>query len=254
MTMSAIELSQLFLLFGAGIIAGIINVAAGGGSMLTMPLMIFMGLPGAVANGTNRIALLCQNIVACYSFFKNGWSHFKLSISLALCTIPGAIIGALLGTELNGLWFNRTLALVMLVAMLLMLTGKRRSNQQPSEDSQPKRILLTHLLMLGIGFYGGFIQVGVGLLLMPILHRCMGLPLMEVNMHKVFIVLVYTSVALFIFASKIQIAWTIGLCLAAGNALGGWIGARLSISKKELWIQTILYVVSSLFIVKLLLS
>ena len=254
--MIELEIWQLLLLMVSGIIAGFINVMAGGGSLLTVPIMVFMGLPGAVANGTNRVALLAQNVSASLKFFKSGFSNFKLSISLGLCTIPGAIVGASIGAQLNGPWFNRVLAVVMFLVLILMATNKKGYQQSTTQTQQQRRkgLWLGHLLMIGIGFYGGFIQLGVGLLLMPILHRVMGLSLVEVNMHKVFIVLIYTIVALFVYASQLQIAWMIGACLAVGNALGGWLGATFTITKGERLIKTVLYVVLILFIVKLLLD
>ena len=90
-----------------GFASGFLNVVAGGGSTLSVPVMIFMGLPAPIANGTNRIAILAQNITAVVTFFRRGYSDFKLSLSLAICAIPGAVVGALVGVEFEGIWFNR---------------------------------------------------------------------------------------------------------------------------------------------------
>ena len=241
---------------------------AGGGSLLTVPIMLFMGMPGAVANGTNRIAIVAQNITAVTAFFRRGFSDFKLSISLALAALPGAIVGALVGTEVSGQWFNRLVALVMIVVMVLMampeLTnkqGKSKGARSKDNKSQPnenieapttKRLITGHLCMVGAGFWGGFIQIGVGFLFMPILHRVMGLDLVRVNMHKVFIVLSYSLVALLIFASRVEVLWIAGLCLALGNAIGGWIGANMSVSRGEKLIKRVLNLVLLVFIIKLL--
>ena len=84
------ELWQLALLSAAGVVAGFLNVMAGGGSLLTVPIMVFMGIPGPVANGTNRIAILAQNITAATTFFKRGYAEFRLSLTLAACALPGA--------------------------------------------------------------------------------------------------------------------------------------------------------------------
>ena len=218
---------------------------------MTIPAMVFMGLPGPVANGTNRIAILAQNAVAVTTFFRQGYSDFRLSLTLALAASVGAAGGAYLGTELEGEWFNRVLALVMVGVLILMATG-RRTQSQATADAEPRNLLLGHALMVGAGAWGGFIQIGVGFLLMPILHRVMGLDLVRVNMHKVFIVLVFTIVALTVFAARVEVLWSVGLALAVGNAAGGWLGARTAVTRGEGLIRIVLYGAILALIVKLL--
>ena len=118
------EIWQLLLLGAVGCVAGFINVMAGGGSLLTMPIMVMMGLGGATANGTNRVAIAAQNISAVTGFFRKGFSEFRLSLTLSLCALPGAAIGAYLGTKLTGVWFDRVLAVVMIAVMVLMYLKK----------------------------------------------------------------------------------------------------------------------------------
>ncbi|MEH6633921.1 MAG: sulfite exporter TauE/SafE family protein [Halioglobus sp.] len=246
------ELWQGGLLVTVGILAGFLNVMAGGGSLITVPVLLFMGLPGPAANGTNRIAILAQNITAIATFARRGFRDFKLSLSLAACAVPGAAAGALLGTQLDGVWFNRILALIMLGVMLVMHFDKGATEQ--SKDHQPtgRQMLNGHLLMVVVGFWGGFIQIGVGFIIMPVLNRVMGLDLVRTNMHKVFIVAVYTIVALAIYASQVEIMWAVGLALALGNSIGGYLGAHFSVSKGENLIRLILNLVLVAFIFKLL--
>jgi uncharacterized protein len=247
-----LDLWQVALLIVVGIAGGFVNVLAGGGSLLTVPVMIFLGLPGPVANGTNRIGILTQSIVSIVTFTRRGFSEFKLSLSLAVCAIPGAVAGALLGVHLDGVWFNRAVALIMVGVLLVMQFDKGSVRQ--SADYQPthRQLIYGHVLMLGAGFWGGFIQLGVGFILMPILNRVMGLDLVRTNMHKVFIVATYTVVALLIFASQIELLWLVGIALAAGNAIGGYLGAHFSITKGERMIRLVLNLVLVAFIIKLL--
>lgn len=242
---------RLILLALVGAAAGWINVMAGGGSMLTVPVMIFLGLPGPVANGTNRVAIIAQNIVAVWRFFHSGFSDFRLSATLALAASVGAFAGAQVGVKLEGEWFNRVLAAIMLGVLILMATG-RKSAPQNTHEGGARNLVLGHVLMVGAGFWGGFIQIGVGFLLMPILYRVMGLDLVRVNMHKVFIVLVFSFVALAVFASKIDIRWEMGAALALGNAVGGWLGARSSVQKGETLIKPALYMTLVVLVIKLL--
>lgn len=235
-----------------GLIAGFVNVMAGGGSLLTVPVMLFLGLPGPVANGTNRIAILAQNITAVTAFFKKGYSSFRLSLTLSLCALPGAVAGAYFGSHLAGVWFNRTLAAIMLGVMLLMTFSKNRDHDSAGDSKEPKNIVLGHVLMVLVGCYGGFIQVGVGFILMAVLHRVMHLDLVVVNMHKVFIVMTYTVAALIVFAVRVDIMWLLGICLAIAYSIGAWLGVHLSISRGERLIKIILNSVLIIFIIKLL--
>ncbi len=246
------EYWQGITLFLVGIVAGVINIMAAGGSMITVPVLVFMGVPGPVANGTNRIAIVAQNITAVITFFRKGYSDFKLSLTLTLCALPGVIVGAILGTRLEGLWFNRTLALVMLAIMLLMTFGKDTKVKQPVSPLTPKRLFIGHLLMLIPGFFGGFIQIGVGFILLPILNKVLGIDLVHANMHKAFIIGAYTIVALTIFITQVELLWLFGLCLGLGNSIGAWLGAHLAIRKGEKLIKNVLNVVLVVFIIKLL--
>ena len=107
-------------------------------------------------------------------------------------------------------------------------------------------------MMVGAGFWGGFIQIGVGFIIMPILNRAMGLDLVRTNMHKVFIIAIYTTVALSVFASQVEIIWAVGLALALGNSIGGYLGAHFTISKGDKLIRLVLNLVLIAFIIKLL--
>jgi len=250
------DAGSMVLLLLVGVAAGFLNVVAGGGSLLTMPVMIFLGLPGPMTNGTNRVAILAQNITAVRAFWRQGFSSFRLSLTLSLCALPGAVAGAYLGTRLEGIWFNRVLAVVMLGVMLLMMLKKKKSSVSPQEG-QPvssQRVWAAHLLMVLIGLYGGFIQAGVGFLLMAVLHRILGEDLVRVNMHKVFIIGSYTLVALAIFAGNGHVQWSAGLGLAAGNSIGGWIGSYFTVKKGEGAIKIIFNVTLLALAIKLLLS
>ncbi|MFT5351386.1 MAG: putative membrane protein YfcA, partial [Gammaproteobacteria bacterium] len=175
------EYWQGITLLLVGILAGFINVMAAGGSMITVPVMVFLGIPGPVANGTNRIAILAQNITAVITFFRKGYSDFRLSLTLALFALPGAVAGAYLGTRLEGLWFNRTLAVIMLAVMIVMTVKKERAELTVTPVTR-KRMIIGHLLMIVVGFFGGFIQIGVGFILLPILNKVLGLDLVHANM------------------------------------------------------------------------
>lgn len=227
------------------------NVIAGGGSLFTVPVMLFLGMPGPVANGTNRISIIAQNVVAVGAFFSKGFSDFRLSATLAVAASIGAYFGANVGVALSGPWFNRTVAAVMIAVMVLMAAGQDASKAEPDGSAKAKNLVLGHALMLGAGFWGGFIQIGVGFLLMPILYRVMGLDLVRVNMHKVFIAFVFSIVALAVFAAKVEIRWDAGAALAVGTAVGGWIGAHTTIKRGAPFIKRAMLVLLAAMAIKL---
>lgn len=229
------EYWQLGVLAIVGCVAGVINVLAGGGSLLIMPAMrLALGFDGPEVNGTSRVGVLIQNLVAIAAFRKKGFSDFRLSLSLAVCAVPGSIAGAIVATDLRGPAFDLVLACIMIGVLALMaFKGKGKSKIESQPDGKPQRLLLGHLLMVAVGFYGGFIQAGVGFILMPILNRVMGLDLVRVNMHKVFIISVYMVPALIVFALNGQVLWLYGFALAVGTAAGGWIGSHLAVDKGE---------------------
>jgi uncharacterized membrane protein YfcA len=229
------ETIHLLLLLGVGILAGFLNVNAGGGSSLTLPALLFLGLDAAAANGTNRVALLMQNIAAVRSFQRDRFHDFKTSLILALFTIPGAVIGSLAATRVDNWIFRRILGGVLVFVVFSMIFGRYRTRTAP----RPRSFWL-YPALFGIGFYGGFIQVGVGFLLMAALFHLLRVDLVRVNMHKVFIVLVYTLPALAVFLSTGNVVWGYGLALAAGNMLGGWLGARIAVRGGEKIIRLIL--------------
>lgn len=242
---------ELILLVITGTATGFLNVMAGGGSMLSVPIMIFLGVPGTVANGTNRIAILPQNISAVLAFYRKGFSNFKLSLSLGICTIPGTLVGASLASKVSNDDFNTVLAVIMVVVLIIMALPQAKTiehNQSPSRG----RLIAGHALMGVIGFWGGFIHIGVGFLLMPVLNRVMQLDLITTNAHKVFIVLCYTVVALLVFASQLELIWKYGIALGIGTWIGAWIAANVQVKKGVGPIKITLNIIIIAFIIKLL--
>lgn len=242
---------DIILLVITGVATGFLNVMAGGGSMLSVPIMIFLGVPGTIANGTNRIAILPQNVAAVWAFARKGFSNFKLSLSLAICTLPGTLVGATLAARVPNDQFNLLLAIIMLVVLVVMALPQAKTLEHHQKPSQ-KRLIAGHLLMVLIGFWGGFIHIGVGFLLMPALNRVMQLDLVTTNAHKVFIVFFYTVVALAVFASQLELIWKYGIALGVGTWTGGWIAANMQVKRGIGPIKVTLNIVIVAFIIKLI--
>ncbi|MFG6116157.1 sulfite exporter TauE/SafE family protein [Halobacillus sp. MO56] len=228
------------LLVGVG--AGFINVIAGGGSLLTMPMLIFFGLPSAVANGTNRIALMAQNIVAIASFRKHGYFDWKFSTMLAIPALIGSIVGANFAISLSDEVFNRILSMVMLLVLSIIIwkPHKKLSNG-PTADTLSRKIGLI-VIFFFVGVYGGFIQAGVGFIIIASLTVVSGLSLVKINSIKVFVVAIYTLSALIVFIINDQIDWGYGITLAIGTSIGAFLGSKFAVQRGEKWVQRILIV------------
>lgn len=240
------EALQIPIIFTVGVVAGFINTLAGGGSLLSLPMLIFLGLPAAVANGTNRLAITFQSIFAVTGFRRKGVSDFKLSILLSVPTLVGAVGGAQLAVNVSDLLFKRILAIIMLFVLGIIIWNPIRGQYENIQlnggmvnVSWNRRIVMI-IAFFFIGIYGGFIQAGIGFMIIAVLTMMCGLNLVETNSHKVFIVGINALFALFVFVLHNKIHWPIGLALAIGNGLGGWIGSHLAVTKGERFIRFVL--------------
>ena len=243
------DLVGILILFAVGAVAAFINVNAGGGSSLTLPALIFLGLDPTVANGTNRVAILFQNISAVQSFKQEKFFEIKNSLILSALTLPGAIAGAIIAVKISNELFEKILGVIMILIIITMLLPKKKTDKTNTDFTIDWKIVLS---MLIVGFYGAFIQVGVGFLLMASFQYLMKLDLIRVNMHKVFVVFVFTIPALIVFMITDNINWYYGLTLSAGNIFGGWWGAKLSVKKGEKLIKFVLIIAILIMALKLL--
>ncbi len=243
------DINSILSLAGIGLIAGFINIMAGGGSALTMPALILLGLDAATANGTNRIAILIQSVVAVITFKKGKYSQFKLSLKMAFMTLPGGIIGAWAAVTISQELFKTLLGLVMIGVVVSMLVP-RKSRPIQSPSAKPPWII--YAAMFAIGFYGGFMQAGVGFLFMAAMHYILKISLVRINMHKVFIVLLYTIPALMVFIYFGHVDYYLGLALAIGNSAGGWLATKMQIKKGDGIIRYVLVAAIVIMSAKLL--
>jgi uncharacterized membrane protein YfcA len=230
----------LVLILGGGVLAGIINTVAGGGSIITLPLLIFSGLPASVANGTNRVAILFQTGSAVAGFRKHGFTVGRGTWLLLIPSLLGAFVGARLAVSLDETTLRRVIGAV-LILMLVPLFRRTRPGKEAGPVTPPLRAWVWPVYFL-IGAYGGFLQVGVGFLYLSLLVGAHAMNLVKANLIKTFLVLGYTILTLVVYGRAGQIAIVPGLVLAAGMAWGGWLGAKLAVEKGERWIRVLLVV------------
>ena len=233
-----------------GSLAGFINVLSAGGSMITLPLLMFLGLPPQVANGTNRVAITLQSVTAVGSFHRMGHGSLVVSLHLAVPAVLGSLLGAWVATWVPDQVFEWVLVSAMIGASVFMLLP------QPTLDTRtltPDRLTpAIYLAMFVIGVYGGFIQVGVGVLFLVVLYHMLKIDLRQVNVLKVSIVLPFTFAALVVFALNDQVNWGVGLTLAVGNVTGAFIATRVNMSARGArWVKSLTLVMVAAILIRL---
>lgn len=234
-----------------GLIAGFINTLAGGGSALTLPLLIFLGLPANVANGTNRISILFQSFTAAFTFHRKKFLDLKAGILSGTASLTGALAGALVAVSLNESLMRNIIG-VTLVIILILVIFKPELWVRSKVGKMPSRpVWLSFLIFLFIGFYGGVVQAGVGFFLLAGLVLFQGFDLLRANALKVLIVLIYTPVTLLVFIVNHQVDYRMGLILAVGSSLGAWIGAKTAIKAGNEFIRWFLILALTISAMKL---
>ena len=216
---------EIALLIAVGLLAGIVNTLAGGGSLLTVPLLVIFGLPGTIANGTNRVGILVQGVVACWRFDAEGISELRSALPLLPPVLLGSLIGAASATQIPDQIFEQIFAGIMLILLLPLLQGRQLPSAPRDQGWSP---LTRGIVLFGIGLYGGAVQAGVGLLLLFALNRA-GFDLARANAIKVVIATALATVTVPVFVFKQQVAWLPAAFVSIGFTIGATAGARFAV-------------------------
>ncbi len=222
------------LAFGAAA-AGVVNTLAGGGSLLVIPLLVALGLPPTVVNGTLRVAVVVQNASALATFHLRGEREYGVVARLALPMMIGAGLGSFLATRISDAWLQPVFGALIVVWAIVLTVRPGGFVSAPTEVAPVRPLSL--LLALVVGVYGGLLQLGVGFPLLALLTAHLGYGAVRANGIKVALVLVYTLVALPVFVLADQVAWREGGALAVGSLVGGWLGTRLQIHRGAILVR-----------------
>src|SRR3990170_8701136 len=242
---------NILLLLLAGIAAGFVNTVAGGGSVVTLPVLVEI-VGTSLANGTNRVAILMENAVAAASFHRGRKVPWAFVGPLLIPIILGAGAGAWVATLLSAATMKRVFGLVIVLVALSMIV---RPSQWMHEGEPRIREPWRSLAFFGIGFYGGFVQAGVGFLLLVGLVLVEGLGLIRGNAAKVVLILAYTPLSLFLFARAGQVDWAAGATLGVGSMTGALIASRLAIRKGAAgWIRWVVIAAALMAALRMLLT
>lgn len=246
--------AQIVALLLVGVAAGFINVVAGGGSLLTVPLLIFLGLPETTANGTSRIAIVTQSLTAVSAFARAGKLDRALLARFAGPALVGAAIGAYAASRMPDSSFRALLGWVMLGCAAFVVANPKLAPAGAAARPQRLSALWVWPALLVIGLYGGAVQAGVGYLILAALVYLLRIDLMQANIMKVVLVGLYTPLALSMFVWQGKVDLWFGLALSVGQALGGWLGAAQALAGGERFIRIMLALVVVASALKLLLD
>ncbi|MGI9534394.1 MAG: sulfite exporter TauE/SafE family protein [Thermodesulfobacteriota bacterium] len=229
------ELIGSIVLFFIGILAAFLNVTAGGGSSITVPALILLGVEPNMANGTNRLAIMLQNASASASFRNEKIYQTRDTLLYALLTIPGAIVGSIYATEISDEAFRKVIGIVLIGIIVTILLPKSKKIIEPGSENRFSWLIYPGFFILG--FYGGFIQIGVGFLIIALIQNTLPIDLIKTNMHKTFAIMSINIPALIIFVVTGNMNWVLGIALAAGTTVGAWWAAKLSVKKGDKFIK-----------------
>ena len=231
---------EAVLLLAVGLVSGFINTLAGGGSMLTLPALMMTGMPADLANGTNRVAVLAQSITGAKGFDQAGKLDRGALVGIIAPTVLGAGLGAAMASVLPNTWLKPILLTVMAIVALSLLVP---SGTKPIEsDKWPAGGVIAWLALFGAGLYGGFIQAGVGFILVAIVSGVLHYDLLRSNALKLVCTSIFSGVALIIFALQGQVLWLTGIVLALGSVLGALASVRFAINVDESVLRSILVI------------
>lgn len=240
-----IAIDQVVLLVITGLIAGVINTLAGGGSNLTLPALMLMGMPADVANGTNRVGVVLQTLVATRGFSKHGKLPTQDLGPVMLPTLVGGLLGAVTAAYTPGIALKPLLLGAMVGMTIIMLVKPDIISPPPDTVPYTMKERPSAWIWLGIaGFYGGFVQAGVGFILITALAGTLRYDLVRTNALKVVCTLAFTSLALVVFVIHDQVLWLPGLVLACGTMLGAQIAVKFAIRVQPTTLKWFLFVMT----------
>jgi uncharacterized protein len=235
------ELYEIPLIIITGFAAAFLNTVGGGGSLFSVPILTFLGLPITSANATSRVAILFQNIFAVGGFrSKKIELPWPYSLYLGISSLGGGLIGAIMASHIADEVFNKIFVGVMVLSVFLILYDPFKSKGPEKMDFKSQ--LTGVICFFFIGIYGGFVQAGIGFMVIAVLSLVNNLNLVKSNYVKVFAAIVYTAVSVAVFAYEGKIVWVTGLILAIGHAFGGWYASRWSVDKGEVWIKRVMII------------
>jgi uncharacterized membrane protein YfcA len=240
------SLIDFFILITSGIAVGFINTLAGGGSTISLSVLMLLGLSPTMANGTNRIGIALQNIVSVGSFKQQGVLESRKGLLLSIPATLGSIIGAYIAVDINEAIFEKAMAVILMVMLGFTLFNPDKLIKEQTELVNKTLSWKQYVLFFFIGIYSGFIHIGVGYFLLAALILGAGYELVKANAVKVLIVLFTTPLSLAVFIWNDMIDYKMGFSLALGTSIGAIIASRMAVKRGAGFVRWVIVVIISL--------
>ncbi len=220
------DLGILFIAVAGGFLAGVINTLAGNGSAITLTIMTeMMGMPGNLANGTNRLGIFSQSALGAWAFYREGKLDVQRAKPYIVITFLGAIPGVWTALQVSNEEFRSVFGYMLIVMLLVILVKPKRWLKEGVMKDRPN-YLLTVPIFFALGFYGGFIQMGMGIFFLAAMVLGAGYDIIRANAIKVLVVTIFTVLIIAVFQWTGRIDWPTGLMIASGQSLGGYLTAK----------------------------
>jgi hypothetical protein len=228
---------EIAVLIFSGLAVGFINTLAGGGSVISLSVLMLMGLPAPVANGTNRIAVTIQTLTAATVFKKKKVLDLKKGTILGIPSAIGSLLGAYIAVDINEAVFEKAFAVIMLIMLIFVFYNPDKYIYGKQHLVDKKVTPLQWLIFFVIGIYGGFVHVGIGYFLLAALVLNAGYDLVRANAVKVLIVLMYMPFSFLVFLWMSDINWTYGLVMMIGSVAGAFIASHMAVKKGIVFVK-----------------
>jgi uncharacterized membrane protein YfcA len=245
------EISTLLSVLVVGVIAGFFGSMVGGGSLLSIPFLMFLGLPPQVAIATDRFGGIGAATTALYKYWKAGKIVWKYVLPLSVISLIGSLIGANILLNVDPDILQR-IAGVLLLILLPFVFLKRDLGVEHTKINKFK-LIVGSLVYLIIQIFTGFFGAGTGPFIFYTLMIGFGLTIIESVATQIIPLLVLTVSSLAIFAQKGIIDYQMGLILLLGMAMGGYIGAHTALKKDNIWVRRLFIILVVIASVRLLL-
>jgi uncharacterized membrane protein YfcA len=239
-------MGTMLLVILAGVVCGFMNTVASSGSAVTLPILMALGLPPAVANGTNRVPVFLGALIATLTFMRAGVIQWRFAIKVLVPSVAGAIVGTLIADQLPPAALELLIVVAVIVALLLLFTNIKHALSEAIEQL-PRYRWQEAMYLLGVGFWMGFIVLDSATYLLMVLILSMRLSLVTANAHKNLVLMVATGIALVLMALQGNVDWNLGGLLALGSIIGAYAGAKFAmhaLAKK--WTYRFLVMIISL--------
>ncbi len=235
---------EIIVLIMAGFFVGFINTLAGGGSVISLSVLMLMGLPAPVANGTNRIAVTIQTLTATTVFRRQKVLDWRKGIKLGIPAVVGSILGAFIAIDINEEIFEKAFAGIALIMLIFIFYNPKRLIEGKQELVDKKVTWVQYVIFFFLGIYGGFIHVGIGYLLLATLVLNAGYDLVKANAVKVLIVLMYVPVSFIVFIWMSEVNWLYGLIMTIGSVTGAYLASNIAVKKGIVFVKWTIAIVT----------